>query len=68
MLSPQRPQNLEFPITGAEQRGHGYEGNPSAGLTSLNCVPPQRPQNLIPSAKRLPQLAHATMPGIRLEC
>jgi len=28
---------------------------------------PHRPQNLTPSAKREPQLEHATMPGITLE-
>jgi hypothetical protein len=29
---------------------------------------PHRPQNLTPSAKREWQLAHATIPGIMLDC
>jgi len=33
-----------------------------------NEPPPHRPQNLTPSANFDPQLEHATMPGITLDC
>lgn len=68
MLSPQRPQNLEFIGKGDEQRGHGnvFAGW-SPALTSVNDRFPQRPQNLTPSAKRDPHWVHATMPGIKLD-
>src|SRR6476620_2207612 len=51
MLSPQRPQNLEFAGRVEEHRGQGKVVPPSPGLTRTNEFPPQRPQNLTPSAK-----------------
>src|SRR6266550_7681208 len=36
----------------------------SSSLTNIKIVPPQRPQNLIPSANRDPQLAQATTRGV----
>src|SRR6185503_21088807 len=35
----------------------------ASSVTKINLVLPQRPQNLIPSANREPQLAHATTRG-----
>ena len=67
MLSPHRPQNLECCGSWFEQRGHGNEPGDSPGLTTTNERPPQRPQNLTPSANRELQFVQATMPGIRLE-
>ena len=67
MFKPQRPQNRELIGSDVLQRGHGYVEGASPGLTSVNVPPPQRPQNRTPSAKREPQLVHATIPGIRLE-
>ena len=67
MLSPQRPQNLEFSGSDVEQRGHGNVFRVSPALTITNERPPHRPQNFTPSAKRDPQPVHATMPGIMLE-
>ena len=68
MLKPHLPQKREFWGSDEEHRGHGYvAGAASPALTSMNVPPPQRPQNLTPSANREPQFEHATMPGIRLD-
>ena len=67
ILSPQRPQNREFSGSGAVHRGHGYVAEGSLAFTGLKVPPPQRPQNLTPSAKRELQLMHATIPGITLD-
>lgn len=67
MFNPHRPQNLEFSGRGDAQRGQGNVLAVSAGVTSVNERPPQRPQNFTPSAKRELHVVHATMPGIKLE-
>jgi len=68
MFKPQRPQNLEFSGSGVAQRGHGKVFAVSPGLTRTNERPPHRPQNFTPSANRELHPAHATMPGMILEC
>ena len=67
MFKPHRPQKRELIGSEVLHRGQGYVDGASPGLTSLNDPLPHRPQNLTPSAKREPQLEHATMPGITLE-
>jgi len=67
MLRPQRPQKREFWGSGVEHRGHGKFEAASPGLTSVKLLPPQRPQNLTPSAKRAPHCSQATIPGKMLE-
>ena len=67
MFKPHRPQKRELIGSEVLHRGQGYVDGASPGLTRVNVPPPQRPQNRTPSAKREPQLVHATIPGIRLE-
>ena len=68
MLSPQRPQNLEFVGSAEAHRGHGkvLEGC-SPALTRVNERPPHLPQNRTPSANREPHCEQATIPGMMLE-
>src|SRR5215813_1204907 len=67
MLSPHRPQNLEFCGNGDEHRGHGKFAAASPALTIVKLRPPHRPQNFTPSANREPQLSQTTIPGSMLE-
>lgn len=67
ILKPQRPQNREFSGRRARHRGHGKVLGVSAGEIKTKFPPPQRPQNLTPSAYLALQFAQATMPGIKLE-
>jgi hypothetical protein len=52
MLSPHRPQNLEFSGSGDEHLGHGNIFDESPAVTTVNDRLPHRPQNFTPSAKR----------------
>ena len=65
---PHFPQNFEFSGRGVRHRGHGAMPGCSAGTISENAAPPQRPQNLTPSAYRAPHAVHPTIPGKRLDC
>jgi len=67
MLSPHRPQNRELFGRAVEHRGHGYVDEDSPAVIIVKAPPPQRPQNRTPSAKREPQVTHATIPGITLD-
>lgn len=66
-LSPHLPQKRASELKVVPHRGHGRVGDAVCSI-GRNVPPPQRPQNLTPSAKRDPQFEHATIPGITLDC